>query len=143
MLKSLFSTPWKLATIGAGILSLVLVSLLMASGFENRDLTRQRTELANRINDPKTGFVVRLAQAQTNVETLKVALETQRASFKKESDKQNLALRASEQRLATAQRETRAMEVKLQRFLATKPQGDTLEDRVRDIDERAMTELVE
>lgn len=140
---NLLSAPlWKITTAGVGLVCLILTALLMTSAFENRSLTKQRTELSNRINDPVTGYVVRLAQAQTNVETLKVALNTQRQSFETESAKQNAALAASEQRYAKARSETAAMQVRLNRFLATKPQGSTLEDRVRDIDARMM-ELIE
>lgn len=134
---------WKIGTIGAGVICAVLMFFLATSASENRELTKQRTALSDRINDPKTGYVVRLSQAATNVETLKVALETQRKSFQLKESERNLALAASERRLAIAQAETRGMEVKLSRFLATKPQGSTLEDRVRDIDARAMTELVQ
>jgi len=142
MIDKLLAVPlWKITTIVAGIACAVLIYLLAVSGIENRGLAAARTELASRINDPKTGYVVRLAQAQTNVETLKVALDTQRTSFQTESARQNEALRASEQRLAAAQAQTRTMETKLARFLATAPQGATLDERVRDIDQRILSEL--
>ena len=134
---------WKIGTVGAGIVCAVLMFFLATSASENRALTAQRTLLSEQINDPKTGYVVRLAQAATNVETLKVALVTQRRSFEQQADVRNAALRQSEERLRVAQALTRGMEVKLTRFLATKPQGTTLEDRVRDIDARAMSELVQ
>ena len=140
-LNPLAAPAWKLATVAVGIACAILIALLTYAGIENRGLAAARTELASRINDPKTGYVVRLAQAQTNVETLKVALETQRASFQTESARQNVALRASEERLAVAQAQTRTMETKLARFLATAPQGATLEERVRDIDQRILSEL--
>ena len=134
---------WKLATIGAGVVCLVLSALLLSSTFENRSLVQQRNALALQITDPNTGFVARLAQANTNVETYKTALETQRKSFEAKAAEREAVLADTQQRLEAAQATSRAMQLKLDRFLATKPQGSTLDERVRDIDRRALSELVQ
>ena len=136
-------SPWKLATGVAGILSLVLISLLMSSYFEKRDLMDQRTELTRRIDDPETGYVAQLAQARTNVETLKVALAGQNKKYQDLSKESQARLAAAEARLTAAQAQTRVMERKLNSFLATKPQGDTLDARIRDIDQRFLQEFVQ
>lgn len=143
VLPSFLTGPiWKIATIGAGVVSLVLVALLMSSYFERQDLLKQRAALELRINDPKTGYVAQLAQATTNVATLKVAVERQTKQLKDFEAASNAQLKATEAQLKVAQEQTRVSQLKLNRFLATKPQGATLEDRVRDIDARALAELI-
>lgn len=139
----LTGTIWKIGVGLAAVLCIALTVMLASSYIENRYLTDQREILSKQINDPRTGFVVRLAQANTNVETLKVALDTQRKSFETKAAERERVLVNTTAQLTVAQRASRAMQLKLDRFLATKPQGATLEDRVRDIDQRAMTELVE
>jgi glycosyltransferase A (GT-A) superfamily protein (DUF2064 family) len=133
---------WKVATAGIGIVSLVLVSLLMSSYFENRDLLSQRTALMQTINDPVTGYVAKLAQARTNVATLTKSLDHQKKSFQALEATSNTKLKASEAQLAAAQAKTKSMEVRLNSFLATKPQGATPGARIRDIDERGLKEMV-
>lgn len=133
---------WKLATGAAAIVGLVLVSLLMASYFENRDLNTAKAELSRRIDDPKTGYVVQLAQARTNEETLKLVVKRQNAAYETLSAASKAQLAQTERKLELAQAETRRAEVRLENFMRTKPQGDTLEDRIRDIDARALEELI-
>lgn len=134
---------WKIGTIGAGIVTLVISALLMNSYFENRQLIQQKTELVKQITDPNTGFIAQLAQSRTNVETLKVQLRTQRESFQSKEAEGNARLKATEAKLTAAQVKTQAMERRLNSFLATKPQGATLQDRIRDIDARGMSEMVQ
>jgi len=134
---------WKLATGGAAIVGLVLSALLMSSYFENRDLMKQRTALQTSINDPVTGYVARLAQANTNVATLKHEVEVQNDAYDRLSAESKALLASKQAELAKAQAQTKAMQLRLNGFLATKPQGATLEDRVRDIDARGMAEMVQ
>lgn len=135
--------PWKLATGGIAALTLVLSGLLVSTYFENRNLIAQSKALSREINDPKTGYVVRLAQQSTNVETLKAELNSQRESFQIKEAERNAVLAETTRKLEAAQANTRKMQVQLDRFMSTKPQGATLEDRIRDIDERAMSEFVQ
>lgn len=134
---------WKVATGGAALVALVLSALLLSSYFENRNLVTQRNTLTASINDPKTGYIAQLAQARTNVETLKVEVASQNAAYTKLSADSQARLAASEKQLAAAQAQTRAMEKKVDGFLATEPQGATLEDRIQDIDNRALQELLQ
>jgi glycosyltransferase A (GT-A) superfamily protein (DUF2064 family) len=140
----MFSAPWKLATAGAAVLTAILGVFLFMSHLETKQLTAQRNKLIAQIEDPKTGFVARLTQANANVETLQDAVKVQNVKLQEqavaaESDKRRLAALRVE--LATAQKETAAMQLRLNHFLATKPQGDTLDARVRDIDKRILEEL--
>lgn len=134
---------WKIATGGAAIALLVVSALLMSSYFERKDLTSQRQALYTQINDPKVGFIAQLAQARTNVETLKAEIEVQNAAYDKLSAESKALLAQKTTELAAAQAETKTMELKLHGFLATKPKGDTLDERVRDIDSRGMSEMVQ
>lgn len=141
-MKLLSGQVWRIATGAAAVIALAMMALLMSSYFTNRELTQQRDVLANRINDPKSGYVAQLAQARTNVEQLKVAVAVQNAAYDKLSAESAARLAESKRQLAAAQAETKVIERKLAGFLATKPQGSTLEERVRDIDRRALTEFV-
>lgn len=133
---------WKIATIGAGVITLLLGSLLTASYFENRDLMKQRGELIAQITDPKTGYVAQLSQARTNVATLTQNLDDQRHSFELKAEERERVLATTQAELEAAQKKTADMDKRLSGFLATKPKGATLEDRIRDIDSRGMSEMV-
>jgi hypothetical protein len=133
---------WKVATGLAGVATLVLGFMLISAQIENRVITKQRDQLTQQITDPKTGYVARLTQANANVAVLQTAVAEQNTKYEKLSRDSKAALAASEARLAAAQARTRTMQKKLDGFLATKPQGVTLEDRIRDIDTRAMSEFV-
>ena len=143
LLNPLTAPLWKIGTFTAGLICLILSGFLIASTLENRSLVAQRSSLSAQINDPKVGFVAQLAQANTNVETLKVALDTQRKSFETKAAQREAVLAETSRKLEVAQAASRTMQLKLDRFLATKPQGAILEDRVRDIDQRALSELVQ
>lgn len=133
---------WKIATGGAAVLSAILSVLLGIVYMQNRDLTHQRSELSKSIYDPVDGYVTRLAQANTNVETLKAVISEQNVAYENLSRASEAKLRAAEAQLAKIQSENKAIEKKLQGFLTTKPQGATLEERIQDIDRRAMLELL-
>lgn len=133
---------WKIATGGAVVVAILLSGLLVASSFENKDLMKQRNTLAAQINDPKTGFIAQLSQLRTNQAVLTQAIETQNVAYDKLSKESAARLAATRAALLVAQRETNTAERKLAGFLATKPQGVTLEARVRDIDERALKEFL-
>jgi hypothetical protein len=133
---------WKIATGGAAVFALVLGVFLLSSYSENRGLSQQRDAFAEKINNPKTGYIAQLAQARTNVEQLKTVVETQNAAIDRLSAEGAARLAASERRLAAAQAETRVLERKVAVFMSTKPQGVTLDERVRDVDSRAMKEFL-
>lgn len=141
---SFFAAPWKLATLSAGVIAAIIGFMLFMSHVENKSLVHQRQALINRIEDPKTGYVARLSQANANVETLRAAIvytNQQMALRQTEATAGKAELNRLRGELFKAQAETRAMQVRLKQFLATKPQGDTLDKRVRDIDNRVLTEL--
>lgn len=140
----MFSMPWKIGTGIAAIMAVILGFLLFSSYNDNKALLTQKQELVSRIEDPKTGYVARLTQANANVVTLRAAIEDTNQKMRlREAEAENSRVKLSQlnKKLAEAQAETRAMEVRLKQFLATKPQGGTLDARVRDIDSRVLKEL--
>lgn len=143
-MSNFLAAPWKIATLAAAIVAAVVGFMLFMSYNDNKNLEGQKQELVKRIEDPKTGYVARLTQANANVVTLRAAIENtnkQMALREGEAKVRNAELVRLRAQLASAQAETRAMQVRLQRFLATKPQGDNLDARVRDIDARILKEL--
>lgn len=141
-MTNLFSAPWKLATIAGGLVSLVIGGLLITSYIENREISKQRDELQRSITDPETGYIARLTQAKANVVELNAALETQNAKYRQLSAESAAALEASRRRLLAAQRERDQLQSRLDTFLAQPIEGETLEERVLDVDRRAMKEFL-
>lgn len=132
---------WKIATGGAAILALVLGFFLLTTTLENRSLTKQRDKLSLSITDPNTGYIARLTQSRTNVVTLEGAIKTQNEAYEKQSKAAQAELARLKKELSAAQAETRASERRLSQFLATKPKGNTLAERVTDIDNRVLKDL--
>lgn len=141
MIGTLTAAPWKLATIGAGVVSLGLAGLLVAAKIENRQLTTLNSTLDDRINHPQTGYVVRLAQAHTNVETLKGEIARQNEAFRELSDADQARLRETEGKLSTALQERAKIQRQVEAFLASPPKGSTLQERVLDVDTRLLEML--
>lgn len=128
----------------AGLVGVVLGFMLWLSYHDNRGLMKQKMELVARIEDPKTGYVARLAQSNANVVTLREAITFTNEQMKvrdSEAKVRSAELVRLRAQLAVAQSETRQMQSRLRLFLANKPQGATLDARVRDIDARILSEL--
>jgi glycosyltransferase A (GT-A) superfamily protein (DUF2064 family) len=87
--------------------------------------------------------VAQLAQSRTNEEQLKAAVSRQNIAYAELSRTSAARIAEAEHRLTQAQSQRAAMERKLAGFLATGPKGTTLEERVRDIDERALKEFAQ
>lgn len=134
---------WKIATGIVGVISLGLIAALIATNFETQSLMKQRDALSAQINDPVTGYVAQLSQARTNVAQLTKAIEVEKASFQKLEKESNVRLQQTEKELAAAQVRTRDMQRRLNSFMATGPKGDTPLDRIRDIDTRGLSEMVQ
>lgn len=132
---------WKLAAGGAVAVTLGLAATLVVVKIDNNQLANLNAQLDARINDPSTGYVARLAQATTNVETLKAALVEQNTVYQRKSDADAARLRETEAKLAVALIERAKIQKQVNAFLAIKPRGNTLEDRVLDVDTRLLEML--
>jgi hypothetical protein len=144
--------PFSLPSLGSGLLfkiglgvaavaSLVMAYFLFTMSIENENLVKERDRLSLSITDPNTGYIARLTQSRTNVVYLEQAIKTQNEAFKRQSDASKAELERLKKELAAAQARTRAQEKRLAAFMATKPQGVTLEERVTDIDNRILEDL--
>lgn len=132
---------WKVATTGAAVLAAVLGTLLALAYLDNKALSQQIAVTEHRINDPKVGLVAQLAQAETNVVTVRTALTRQNAVLvaRGRADAERLA-RVSDQ-LFDTQRQNRERLVIIDRLMALPPKGDSLIDRYNDIDRRLLETL--
>lgn len=142
--SALLGAPWKLATIGAGIVAATLGFLLFMSNMEKASLNEQKAELTDRIENPRTGYVARLAQANANVVELRTSIERQNTVIRQREGEARQAQAELERlrgELRTAQANSAELRQRLQRFMATRPQGDSLTERVNDIDRRVLEDL--
>jgi len=137
----LTAAPWKLATIGAGVAVLGLTGTLVVMKAQNTQLTKVNAQLDQRINDPSAGFVARLAQANTNVATLQVQLAQQNEAYQKKALSDSERLRDTQAKLAAALADRAKIEKQVAAFLAIKPRGENLEERVIDVDSRLVEML--
>lgn len=135
------SLLWKIGAGSATVLALVLGFFLITTTMESHRIAGERDKLTASINDPNTGYIARLTQERTNVITLKSAIETQNSAYQKQSDSDKAKLAALTKQLAAAQARTADAEKRLKVFMATKPQGATLTDRVTDVDNRILKDL--
>ena len=141
LLDTVTGWKWKAAGIGAVVILAVASFFLLQAQMENRSLTKLNNQLDARINNPATGYVVQLAQANTNVATLKTAVERQNVTIRTNAataDRQMVALNVA---LAGAERRNVGLRADAARILATPPKGNTLEQRVLDIDKRVLETL--
>ena len=132
---------WQIGASAAVVALLTVSGFLVAAQVENHRVTELNNVLDARISDPVTGYVVRLAQAQTNAITVTTALERQVADLKAAAAAADARLRETEANLATAQRESREARRQAAQILNPAPRGDTLEDRVLDVDARILDSL--
>lgn len=132
---------WQIGGVAAGVLLLVASGFLIAAQVENSRVTELNRALDDKITNPTTGYVVKLAQAQTNVITVKTALERQVSDLKASAERDRLRLAATEARLQAAQRESAQARRDAAKILATPPQGDTPVERYDDVDARLLEQL--
>jgi hypothetical protein len=132
---------WQIGAVSAGALLLAASGFLIAAQLDNNRIAELNRTLDDRISNPVTGYVVKLAQAQTNVETVKQGLQRQVDGLKTKADADRKILAATEKKLAAAQIETAKARKLSAALLAEKPKGDTLEERVLDVDAKVLEML--
>lgn len=141
LLDTVTGWKWKAAGIGAVVILAVASFFLFQAQMQNRSLTKLNTQLDARINNPATGYVAQLAQANTNVATLKTAVERQNVTIRTNAATADRKLAALNVALAGAERRNVGLRADAARILATPPKGNTLEQRVLDIDKRVLETL--
>ena len=145
---SLFPNPvanlgWKIGAVGAGVLNLVIGFFLISAHIENQAIADQRDQLQSSINDPVTGYVARLTTAQNNVAVLTRTVQRQNQALMTNAEIARARLEETRAKLNAAQRESQRLKRQIDAFVAQEIEGDTLEERVRDVDERAMKEFLD
>lgn len=145
---SILSNPianlgWKIGAVGAGVLNLVIGFFLISAHIENQSIAKQRDQLQASINDPVTGYVARLTTAQNNVATLTRTVQLQNQAIRSNAEIARARLEETRAKLLATQRESQRLQRQVDIFLSQKIEGETLEERIRDVDQRAMKEFVD
>ncbi len=132
---------WQIGALGAAVALLTVTGYLIAAQVENHRIASVNRQLDARISDPKTGYVVRLAQAETNTIQLKIGLERQVSDLKAKAAADAARLAETDRLLKAAQADSRAARRQAADLLSRAPAGDTLEQRVLDADARILETL--
>ena len=132
---------WKFMTGGAAILSLGLSIALVVAHIQNKSLERQIETSRLRIEDPRTGLVALLAQAETNVATLHTTIKTNNETYQRRSQADADRLAKVSLQLEETQRDNRKRQQILDRVMILPPRGSSLEERYEDIDRRLLEML--
>lgn len=128
----------KYIALGAGLL---MIALLIASHLQTVDLRHQRDSLNQSINDPQTGYVVRLAQAHTNTAQLETAIQHQTIVMRQVAADSARALASTRQALNAANARADSLEHRAHSVSATPPAGGSLEAQITDIDNRVLADI--
>lgn len=110
---------------------------LLVAKIENRQLVKANTSLDTKV----TGLQRDVAQAETNTEQLKTAITDQKRQWEAKAAQDAAVLAETKRRLVEAQTASRVARSEAAKILATPPQGDTLDARVRDVDARILETL--
>lgn len=108
---------------------------------ENRQLSAENGKLDKRINDPKTGYVVTLTQAEANVGVCTAAIGRQNDAIEAVSSKSVAAVAAVQARYDVEHAARVRAENSSAAFLAREPRGATLAERVTDVDAQILGDL--
>lgn len=141
MIGWLQAQAWKLVGLGAAAVALSLgVALAFQLGDKAR-ITAERGALHRAINDPDTGYVVRLNTCRTTAASLEQAIEDQNARVRAQAEESARRVAAAEAAVGRARAETEAANARVAAFLSAAPQGATVCERVEDVDRRFLEML--
>lgn len=97
--------------------------------------------LTKRIEDPKTGYVVKLAQAETNSVTCAATIADQNESTQKFSQQSEAALQEAAANYAAEHAQRVAAERQIGTIMSATPAGNTVCQRVESVDTQIMKDL--
>jgi hypothetical protein len=126
---------WKLATALAGIAALGLAISLGVANFRLHEMTRARDAAISSIQDPKTGFIARLATCHDNLARANEAITQQNAAIAAEAVKAAEQAAAAKAALDAAQETIRAQQAKVAELLKPLTGNDACK-RMNEIDDR-------
>lgn len=138
---NLTTIPQKIGLAVGGVALLASVSFNIAHMAEINTLTREKAKLETSLNDPKTGYVVRLSQAKTNSVQCESSLDTQNTNFKNLSNSSTTKIVALQAQIDTEHAKRVAAEKSAAVFLARKPQGNTDAEKMADVDRQVLEDL--
>ncbi len=140
-LTAIGNLPQKLAM---GGLTAALVGMGIFTGtqlIENHHKGTQIAGLQASIDDPRTGYRAIIATARANAGNLQAAVDRQTAALKQQGAQDAARIAAVQARYDSEHAARLVAERRVAVFLSIKPQGATLDARVRDIDARILGEL--
>lgn len=121
MLDMLTSGIWKIATGAAVLVCVALGVALVIEHVEVGSLNSQIADLNQQINDPKTGYIVRLSQSEANTTTLKAAIDDANAKVDALASESAQKLADAQVQVEAARGETVAATVRATQILDFKP----------------------
>lgn len=127
---------WKAGAVAGGVAAVALGGALIVKSFEMASVDKQRATLQMAIDDPKTGYVARIAQSETNVAGLQVAVASRDKAITDLSAADAARLAAMTKAVAAAQALSFGDARKLAIYSATPPAGADQCAQVLDIDGR-------
>ena len=102
MIAWLEARAWQVGAIAASAAALSLSVALVASKISEHRLTTRLHEIQASIDDPHTGYVVRLSQCRTNLETVSGELGRQNDAIKRQSEDSAKRIAEAEKSLVVA-----------------------------------------
>jgi len=127
---SAIPTPWKVGTFAFAALSLGLMAKVVTLNHETNGLLRD-------LEATKTSLII----AQDNEKRLEGAISDQNIAIATVSAESTKRLAAANAALVEAKKETRIAQRKADLLLHTPIKGDTLEERIRDVDAKVLEGL--
>ena len=132
---------WKAAAIGAGVVIVGLGITIAVIDLDRAHLRSEVADLTDKIENPQTGYIARLTQAQANVATLKAGLDEQNAKVEAQAAEAKARIAATEKRLVDAQAAAASAKTTLARLMATPLIGKDVCARLSDADRRLLETL--
>lgn len=127
MIFSAIPTPWKIGTFAFAALSLGLMAKVVS-------LNHETNEMLQALETTKTNLII----AQDNEKRLEGTISDQNVAIAKVSAESERRLAAANAALVAAKKETRIAQRKADLLLHTPIKGDTLEQRILDVDARVL-----
>jgi len=132
---------WQLIGGAAGVALLTVSGLWIYATIDNRHLSKVNGDLTAQIETPVTGFRARLATETANRANLEASVERQNAEWQRQSAAGAATLAETTRQLVVAQKATRRAEGQVAVLLASPPKGNTLAERLADVDARVLESL--
>lgn len=132
----------KIGAAGALALALTLGVALTFQYLEKRSIEKKRDQLEQEINDPVTGYKVRLAIAVNNARTLQSAVNQQNDAVDRMRSAHGQQMDEARAALLRARTDVRDAEARAVRIQTIPLEGQTVCERVHELDQAFLQELL-